>query len=105
MEGRFGHEESRIFIKFILNSFHKNKNLKVIFRHTKLKTNPNQKLDLNKSIDLERYIKIFEMFRILDDSSDLKNRFFVENLNRKEIDMIVENFLLEKVNSIVVEPS
>ena len=42
------------------------------------------------------------MFRILDDSKDLKNRFFIENLNRKEIDMIVENFLLEKVNSIVV---
>lgn len=102
MEGRFGHEESRMFNKFILYSLNKNKNLKVIFKHTKLKTSPNQKFDLNKSIDLERYIKIFEMFRILDDSKDLKNRFFIENLNRKEIDMIVENFLLEKVNSIVV---
>ena len=42
------------------------------------------------------------MFRILDDSNDLKNRFFIENLNRKEIDKIVEKFLIEKANSIIV---
>ena len=59
-------------------------------------------IDLNKTIDLERYIQIFEMFRVLDDSNDMKKRFFIENLDRKEVDKIVENYFLEKVNSIVV---
>ena len=42
------------------------------------------------------------MFRVLDDSNDMKKRFFIENLDRKEVDKIVENYFLEKVNSIVV---
>ena len=102
MDGRFGHEESHNLNKFILNLFKKNKNLQIIFRHTKLKKDPSQKLDLNKTIDLERYIQIFEMYRILDDSDDMKKRFFIENLDRKEVDKIVENYFFEKVNSIVV---
>ena len=102
MDGMFGHQESQYLNRFVLRSIKKNKKLKVIFRHTKLKSDPNEKLDLDKTIDCERYIRIFEMFRILDDSNDLKNRFFIENLNRKEIDKIVEKFLNEKVNSIIV---
>ena len=102
MDGMFGHQESQYLNRFVLRSIKKNKKLKVIFRHTKLKSDPNEKLDLDKTIDCERYIRIFEMFRILDDSNDLKNRFFIENLNRKEIDKIVEKFLIEKVNSIIV---
>ena len=102
MDGRFGHDESQQLNRFVLNVLKKNKNLKIFFRHTKLKNDPSEKLDLNKTIDLERYIQIFEMFRVLDDSNDMKKRFFIENLDRKEVDKIVENYFLEKVNSIVV---
>jgi len=96
MAGLFGHEESGYFNRFILRIFNKNKKIKIILRHKDLKRN------LDKTIDLEKYIKIFEMFRILDDSNDTKNRFKIENFNRKEIDKVVEKFLLEKVNSIIV---
>ena len=96
MDGRFGHDESQQLNRFVLNVLKKNKNLKIFFRHTKLKNDPSEKLDLNKTIDLERYIQIFEMFRVLDDSNDMKKRFFIENLDRKEVDKIVENYFLKK---------
>ena len=102
MEGRFGHDESQQLNRFVLKVLKKNKNLKIIYRHTKLKSDPSVKLDLNRTIDLQRYIQIFEMFRVLDDSDDMKKRFFIENLDRKEVDKIVEHYFLEKVNSIVV---
>jgi hypothetical protein len=96
MSGYWGDYESTFFNNIISELLTKYPNLKIILQHDSF----NEALTNNTKIGF--YIKIFEMFRILNENTKTKNRFEILGFNINSISKILEKYFLDIVDTLVV---
>ena len=81
---------------FILDLLINFQQLKVIVKHDSFQ----EVLKDNKKISI--YLEILEMFRILDENPNTKNRFEIDNFTKSEITKTLDKYFLEVADTIVV---
>ena len=96
ISGAWDHYEGSLLAELASTFLIKNKNVKISIQSDSIDEiiNDNKKLSI--------YIKLFEAFRVLNDNLKTKGRYEIFGLDNEKIDEIVEKYLLEVVDTIVV---
>lgn len=96
ISGSWNHFEGSLLAELASTFLIKNKNLKISIQLDFIDKiiNDNKKLSI--------YIKLFEVFRVLNDNLKTKDRYEILGLNKEKINKILDKYLLEVVDTIVV---
>ena len=96
MSGSWYDWDSESLSNFVFKNLMKHKNLNVVINHPDLK----QKFLKDKNFD--KYARLFNLFKLLSEKNETRNRFEIKNYNKQEVINALEKYLLNKVNTIIV---
>ena len=96
ISGSWDHYEGSLLAELVSTFLIKNKNLKISIQSD----SKDEIINDNKKLSI--YIKLFEVFRVLNDNLKTRGRYEIFGLDKEKINEIVEKYLLEVVDTIVV---